>query len=465
MVKRVYSLLLACILVLSSVVSVHAGFGISPSDITNDRLIPGDRYEKEFIISRSDPFEPLRATIEVDSPEVESWLSFEPGLEFILPEGENRVPFTVIVTVPEDAPLGTFEGAFRVIGNSLEEQAAGVTLVKGARVDVVFATTDIEVTELTVRSLEVLDTENADNLQLAMKIENKGNTQSAPDDVVLEVFNLLNESVATVSAQPDGVVQPGEISDLVVSFDTDLDAGEYFGEATVYLAGTALREEKLFFRILQPSLTDTRKQSADALQIGYLRQLFSDDTSALSLAAIALGVAIIAGVFVVVSLFLWKINPKLRQKLWWKIDVIVLLVVMILALLVVASEMRREQMRLVVDQNIINKLEETSILGVEDEQAGAVGQDNGSIQGAATDDPRTGVRVEEAVEPFHVRGTETLGIYFVYSSPSMNADIVTQVSEGTRLPTINENKEWYQVIIPGTDDTGWIKKAHIQSAQ
>lgn len=58
-----------------------AGFGVSPADISNNHLKPGDNFEKEITLSRSDINEDLKVTIETDLKEAEDWFQFEPVIK------------------------------------------------------------------------------------------------------------------------------------------------------------------------------------------------------------------------------------------------------------------------------------------------------------------------------------------------------------------------------------------------
>ena len=91
-----------------------AGFGVTPPFVRNTSLTRNSTYEQEILLVRSDPRTPLKATVFVDAPEVADWIEIVQGNEFLLPRGEQKVPMTVKVTVPDDAEFKRYIGAIRV---------------------------------------------------------------------------------------------------------------------------------------------------------------------------------------------------------------------------------------------------------------------------------------------------------------------------------------------------------------
>lgn len=57
--KITKQLILGSLLLFLSTISVHAGFGISPTDFNHKFLKPGLTFEKEFVISRSESLEEM----------------------------------------------------------------------------------------------------------------------------------------------------------------------------------------------------------------------------------------------------------------------------------------------------------------------------------------------------------------------------------------------------------------------
>ena len=137
--------------------SVHAGFGISPAGITNTSLKKGTQYVQNMIISRSDPDEELIAVIQPDLGEMNGWVTFEPSMNVTLPVGVQRIPIKVIVNVPEDAAIKDYNGVFRILA-SPKEKVKGVSIVRGARVDIKVATTEESIIDLEIRSASIPDT-------------------------------------------------------------------------------------------------------------------------------------------------------------------------------------------------------------------------------------------------------------------------------------------------------------------
>ncbi len=255
-------------------VIVHAGIGVSPGEIANDHLQPGSHYETEIIISQSDPYEAMQINIEVDAGDATSWFSFDPASQFIIEAGVQRYPLHVIVDVPSDAEYDTFSGAIRVKASPLAqgENAGGVAVVKGARLEVALVTTELSITDFIVRSLKLNSPRQNEDLVLEIWLENTGNTNTTPTKATIDIRNLNQELVRSVAATSfSGEVLPGETGTMTVSFQPgQLDVSEYFADVKVYLDERVLREDTLVFAV-------TKGDTEEILEgTSFLQQLLSN---------------------------------------------------------------------------------------------------------------------------------------------------------------------------------------------
>ena len=125
----------------------EAGFGITPPYVRNTSLIRNSTYEQQILLVRGDPNTAQKAEITVDAPEIASWIQVVEGDVIPLPRGEQKVPMTVRVTVPEDAEFKTYEGSIRI--RTVPEDGAvtegAVSISLGALVDIELTVIDKEI--------------------------------------------------------------------------------------------------------------------------------------------------------------------------------------------------------------------------------------------------------------------------------------------------------------------------------
>src|SRR4030043_2392076 len=109
---------------------VFAGFGITPSTIWNDHLLPGSHFEETVYLVQSKPEKDLLAKIEVDAPEIKDWVSIDRGFEFTIPAGSQQFPIKVIIDVPQNAEFKNYGG--RIWVKTMPAAKEGEGMVTGA---------------------------------------------------------------------------------------------------------------------------------------------------------------------------------------------------------------------------------------------------------------------------------------------------------------------------------------------
>lgn len=241
-----------------------AGFGISPPYVINDRLVPGTVYEQKISMSRSDVQEDLKVQITVDAPEIQSWLSFDKGTEFVFPKGEKQADMTVKVSVPEDAVLKNYKGYIRVRVVPLEAVDSGqVAVALGARIDVDLLVGNGEIFDFLVRFINILKSESKawplsyfDKIKISLRIENTGNIESSPTRVHLDVYDSLEKNILESSDQTElEKIKPFETKEIFVQFPTRLEPGTYYGVVSVYKNEEISRREKIIFDVEKTSFS------------------------------------------------------------------------------------------------------------------------------------------------------------------------------------------------------------------
>lgn len=464
--------------------SAFAGFGISPSDIINDHLKPGAHYEKTIVVSRSDPTEDLKGTVEVEVEGANEWFTFNPGKDFLLPTGQERFPVTVIIDVPEDADLKNYSGTLRFTGASLDEEKAGVTIVKGARVQVQLATTDLDVTNLLVRALRFESTDNPESLNLYMYIENIGNTDAAPSLVKLDVIDLADKPIGSFETTEVEPIPAGESKEVTAKFTTNLNTGEYYGLVKVYLGEDLLREERLYFKITVPQVTEETKEVPVAVGFaaegGKFQQFISKYWT-----LIALGV----GGILLLALILLLLSRRHKESEDKKVQTLTpveektnIALMSIIIILVILAGILFVLVYLTSTDNLVTKLPhlamvKTTVKVPVDTENTTSESDYSGVEMASTEEITEtqdvmGASIQnqnsdkkEAPKPgLTVIGPQSNGYYYIYAQPDLTSQIIYISKDGEALKVFDENNFWYGVYLPDGKTQGWIEKLSVKTA-
>lgn len=405
--------------------TIEAGFGVSPAVITNDRIKPGTTFTRELVITQSDPIEDLQIEIETDLGEMEDWVRFEPGRSFEIEKGAQRFTMTMLLDVPADAQISTYEGSIRIKALSgAEAVAGGVSIIKGAQLGVNITTTTENIRELSVRAVDIPDYNQGEPLTLDVLIENRGNIPDRPDEINLAISNIAGVPVTNFDTTDIGSIDPGTIDTVSITFDSSLEAGEYFGDVDVLLDGASLKDDKVVFSVFPP-------QNVSQTQGGVTE---TNENNGLLLAGIIFSLAII----LMITLLIYKSasdkKDQSERAAREQKYVLVFGLVVILGLIVAAA--------IIATSNVANQTQST-------EQAqGTVTTelDTSSIQGA------TDVN------------SDFVSQYELYAEPDLNSNVVYIANEGENLDVIDEIDEWFQVQV--TEDlTAWLPKQFVKSVE
>lgn len=261
--KTAAPLLLVVIFQLLFAETVFAGFGITPPYVKNTSLTRNSVYEQQILLVRSDPKTDLKATVSIDAPEVEDWIEIIEGDEFLLPRGEQKVPMTVRVTVPEDADFKQYEGVMRIkTGKPDDDVTAGaVSISLGAQVEIGLTVIDKEIFDFRVKRISISDLNEGHKLawlyfpgkiRFKMSIENIGNVDVAPTDVEFRIFDntgtvLLEETNHTNKLTK---IKPYATGDVVAELPTRLPAGSYLARYKIYNGEDIKQQGELTLSVL-----------------------------------------------------------------------------------------------------------------------------------------------------------------------------------------------------------------------
>jgi len=242
--------------------SVQAGFGISPPAVKSDRLVPGSYYEQKILLLRSEANEDLKAEVAIDAPEIEKWITLDPGKEFILPKGELRVPLFVKINVPKDAEFKNYKGYLRIRTSAVEaEGKGGVAIALGVRADIDLTVVKEEIFDFLVRNISIPNLEEGlkfwkfyfpPKIKVVMLIENKGNMKIAPSKVTIDVYDLTRKKLLQ-SAEDKTLkkIEPFKTEEILAEFSTKLGVGQYYAEIKIFKREEISKEGATIFTILE----------------------------------------------------------------------------------------------------------------------------------------------------------------------------------------------------------------------
>jgi len=251
--KQGLKILIVALVILFGANMALAAFGISPSQVINHHLLQGSHYEQKISLVRSDVSKEAKAEATIYAPEIGSWLTIDKGLSFVFAEGQRQVWITVNVDVPKDAKLGNYKGtiAFRVVPEQAKE-AGVVTVALGAQINIDLTVVEEKFFDFVVRSIDVLDLEGGNLIKVLLKIENIGNLEGSPSKVHLDVYDVLGKTLLESGDDTSlDLIKPFEIKEIFAEFPTNLGIGQHWSEVKVYKDDEIVREERLFFSILE----------------------------------------------------------------------------------------------------------------------------------------------------------------------------------------------------------------------
>lgn len=241
------TLLVLFILFLSTAEFAQAGFGITPPYVRNTSLTRNSIYEQQILLVRSDPKRELIAEVSIDAPEIEPWIEIVEGNEIALPAGEQKVPMTVRLVVPDDADFKQYSGKIRIKTTPPDEdiERGVVSIALGAQVDIDLTVIDREIFDFRVRKIGADDL-NAGHkvgwlyfpgkIRFDMLIENTGNVDVAPSRVDFSIYDFSGDTLLeeTSSLGRMEKVEPFGTGEVTAEIPTRLPPGSYLARYEIY---------------------------------------------------------------------------------------------------------------------------------------------------------------------------------------------------------------------------------------
>lgn len=255
------AILLSSTALLGNAQITHAGFGITPPYVNNDRLTRGTVYHQVINLVRSDAGEDLKVDITTDIPGADSWFSIDQGNEFLIPKGQTQVPMNITVRVPKDAPFAEYKGNIRVRTSPANPSTSGtgVSIALGAQIDVDIKVVD-KIYDFDVRSVHLGDLEEGrwlwdlffpGKIRFYMDIKNTGNGTYGPSKVHFDIYDADGENLleSTDNANAIEKIAPFSTKEVVAELPTRLPAGRYSAKYTIYKGADVAQQNTITLSI------------------------------------------------------------------------------------------------------------------------------------------------------------------------------------------------------------------------
>ena len=241
----------------------QAGFGITPPYVRNTSLIRNSTYEQQILLVRGNPDVPLKAEITLDAPEIQDWIEIVEGNTIALPRGEQKVPMTVRVKVPENAEFKDYTGVMRIktVPDDSQVSAGAVSISLGAQVDINLTVIDKEIEDFRVRKVSLSDLNEGKKvgwlyfpgkIKFGMLLENTGNVDISPSKVEFRIFdfsgNVLLEE--TKNKGKMNKIAPYATGDVTAEIPTRLPAGNYIAKYKIYNGDEVKQEGEVSLSVL-----------------------------------------------------------------------------------------------------------------------------------------------------------------------------------------------------------------------
>lgn len=424
MKNKLLTLLILIVLPLFFIKPAFAGFGVSPAEIYNDSLKPGAKFEKEIVLSRSETDETLNVVIDTELGDMESWIKFDQGKEFTFPKGETRKTIKAIISVPNNANLKNYKGTLRIKAFSADSSNSGVSIIKGARMEVTLVTTSINIDVLDVKNLSISDTDFQKPIKLIASIHNGGNTEIAPSKIILEIQDLTKKVIETQEVTRLEKISPNTTKEITAEFKNNLNGGEYFGNVKVYLDDKLLRSDRLVFKINNAPEGYKSVDSKSNNVFNKIASIVKENKNE------AVAVPVILLIPIVTGFALFKGSKSIHFKIIFFVATLGYLLITS-SLLTVYHQYRLQNM--------------------------AKPGDAGNVKGETID--TTKVKSESSLII-----NEEVATYPIYRTPDLNSVVVYKASENEKLNIIREIDGWYEVSISkGTG--GWLPKSSVKKIQ
>jgi hypothetical protein len=269
-----------------------SGFGISPPYLKNDHLVPGSHFEQTITLTRSEPKEPLKITIEIEAPEIENWIKVDKGKEFEYPANLTQFPINFIVDVPEDAAYGTYYGKITIKAAPIAPKGQ-VTVAIGAQAEIKLKVSGEVFSDFKIMRVSIPAFEEGWPLKFIVTLKNIGNVKTRPSKVHLDIYDNFHQRLLKSGDIINmSWIDPFKVGESVGEMKVNLKSGQYWAEYEIYKDDELKVKDKIRFNVHLPGTLRPKpifKRISDFLTASPLRLVLTTFFGTLILVTILLG--------------------------------------------------------------------------------------------------------------------------------------------------------------------------------
>jgi len=234
-----------------------AAFGVSPPFINAVHLVPGATYSQTIYLVRDDASADLPITTTLNVPDtIKSWISVSNGSDngpnFLIPAGTQQFPVNVTITVPQNQPLGTYQGS--ILFATAPNSAGQVTIALGADVTMNLVVGNGVFEQFSIPYITLPSIEEGWNPRVTYRLQNDGNVSEQLTGATFSLYDQYDITQLAYLTKNDGfpIVPPFTAQEDTIQFPTDfhLGIGDYWGVVTFYKNNEAIASQKAIFHVL-----------------------------------------------------------------------------------------------------------------------------------------------------------------------------------------------------------------------
>lgn len=431
--------LLGVVVLLTTSMAAHAGFGITPADIVHENLRPGASFTTEFKVSRSGNLNEVSVVVEPDYGPISSWFTVKPGKIMTFPKGQRIMYFQITVNVPETAEYKDYSGAIYVTSLPDDADVKGVMITQGLQVNAQLTLKEEEIRKLSITAITVDETIKGSPIKINVTAKNEGNVNTSPTAKV-KVMDLQQILIEEHDISSLGTIEANETKTLTGQFLSDLAVGEYFLEVDVQLDNQSLRKERLVLSIKEVKPVATTTGGKDKKDITSPFTSFMDENSKY---ALWIAAAIVGGLVIYFLIDkLWSNKPVEEKEKPASVAL-------------GSKTSTRQLLSIGFGFIIFLGLFSASLADVKVVET-VVNESNREVQGASD----TTVVPEST---FAVIPTpETDITYPVYSEPDKDSFVIYEAKDGETFDVIETYDGWYEVQL-SDGSIGWVSEDLVKS--
>lgn len=302
----------------ANVSSSYAAFGVSPPWVNNDHMLPGTTFEQVVYLSRSDTEKAMNAEVKVTGDEeLVKWIEILDKESLIIEKGQNLLPMTVVVSVPENAAAKNYLGGIFVTltpvvaDTLLGDGEVGIAL--GSRVSVNILVTGDQITDYEIESVVAEPQKQDTPLSIDLEVENKGNTNIADLKGQIDIYDSTNtELIKTLTFVPlDESIASYETKKVEMIFqDFSPGPGEYWVAVKAFKNEEVIYEDRFLKRVQAEAKPEAIAESTTISEVSVTKA----NNIYLILGLAGFGLALIAFIGTIVALIINKRAKRNLQK-------------------------------------------------------------------------------------------------------------------------------------------------------